>query len=623
MKSGDKKTAAARRRFLKAIPAAVAGGLAAPALARQAGQDAPARISKDTLDCGEKIFGVDFSDAEEDAALRNVNRNLESFEQLRKIDIPLDTEPAITFRPYLPGKKPKPGATPGAKIKVALSAPPARHSSVEDLAFLPVTALAPLVQRRDVSSTELTRMYLDRLKKYGAKLNNVVTLTEDLALAQAAQADKEIRAGKYRGPLHGIPWGAKDLFATKGIPTTWGAGPYQNQIIDYDATVVERLRDAGAVLVAKLSLGALAQGDRWFRGQTKNPWNPDHPQRGGSSGSSAGPGSATAAGLLGFSIGTETRGSIISPSVANGVVGLRPTYGRISRYGAMALSWTMDKIGPMCRSVEDCALVFNAIYGPDGRDDTVVDAPFAWNPDVPLSKLRIGFLKAEFEDRPPETTGRGGPEAAGRGRGEGAAGRGEAGGRGTLTPEQQRQQREAQLKALNAALDVYRAAGATLHPIELPGTSLATMIGFVLSTEAAAAFDDLTRSPGITDPSLGSWPNTFRTHRFIPAVEYIRAQRARTLLIREMDKLMSEYDVFLSPTGSASLGLTNLTGHPALALRAGFLPVLDAEGTTRYNNAPLELMITGRLYDEATVLRVGLAYERATKWHLETPKLTV
>lgn len=604
MKNAGKITG--RRRFLKAIPAAVAGGLAVPAFAKQ---EAP-RITRATLDCGEKIFGVDFNDAEEEAAARVANQNLEAFEQLRQLDIPLDTEPAVTFRPYLPGKKPRPGATPGARIKVTLQPPAARRSSVEDLAFLPVTALAPLVQRRDVSSTELTRMYLSRLKKYGPKLNNVVTLTEELALAQAAQADREIRAGKYKGPLHGIPWGAKDLFATKGIPTTWGAGPFQSQVFDYDASVVERLRDAGAVLVAKLSLGALAQGDRWFRGQTKNPWNPDHPQRGGSSGSSAGPGSATAAGLVGFSLGTETRGSIISPSAVNGVVGLRPTYGRVSRYGAMALSWTMDKIGPMCRSVEDCALVFNAIYGPDGRDDTVVDAPFAWNPEVPLSKLRIGYIKAEFEARPDDGRGeaRGGRSGA-TGRGGSEGGRGDAagrGGRGGLPPEE----REAQRRLLNDALDVYRGLGATLQPLELTATGMAGAISFVLSTEAAAAFDDLTRSAGINDPSLGNWPNTFRAHRFVPAVEYIRAQRARTLLIREMDKVMSEYDVFLSPTGSSSLGLTNLTGHPALALRAGF-----------QNNFPVELMVTGRLYDEATVLRVGLAYERATKWHLQTPTL--
>jgi Asp-tRNA(Asn)/Glu-tRNA(Gln) amidotransferase A subunit family amidase len=596
MKKAGKKAprAAGRRGFLKTIPTAVAGALAFPAFAHQ---ETP-RIAKATLDCGEKIFGVDFSDAEEEAAARVVNQNLEAFEQLRKIDIPLDTEPAVTFRPYLPGKKPKAGATPGGRIKVGLQPPAARHSSVDDLAFVPITGLAPLVQRRDVSSTELTRMYLARLKKYGPKLNNVVTLTEELALAQAAQADRDIKAGKYKGPLHGIPWGAKDVFATKGILTTWGAGPFQSQTFDYDATVVERLRDAGAVLVAKLSMGALAQGDRWFRGQTKNPWNPDHPQRGGSSGSSAGPGSATAAGLVAFSLGTETRGSIISPSAVNGVVGLRPTYGRVSRYGAMALSWTMDKIGPMCRSVEDCALVFNAIYGPDGRDDTVVDAPFTWNPDIPLSKLRIGYVKAEFEARP--DTGRGAGEG---GRGE-ATGRG--GGRGGISPEE----REAQRKLLNDALDLYRSLGATLQPIELTGTRIAAPISFVLSTEAAAAFDDLTRSPEINDPSLGNWPNAFRAHRFVPAVEYIRAQRARTLLIREMDKLMSEFDVFLSPTGSSSLGLTNLTGHPAVALRAGF-----------HNNFPVELMITGRLYEEGTVLRAGLAYERATKWHLQTPTL--
>ena len=605
------ETAAGRRRFLKAVPVAVAGGLTAPVLARQAQQDA--RLSKDVLDCAEKVAGLDFTDAEQEQIVRGVNANLERFETLRKIEVPLDTEPAVTFRPYLSGRAPKPGATPGAKLKVALQPPAARPSSLNDLAFLPVSALAPLVQRRDVSSTELTKMYLERLKTIGARLNCVVTLTEELALAQAAQADKEIRAGRYRGPLHGIPWGAKDLLATKGIPTTWGAGPYQKQIFDYDATVVERLRDAGAVLVAKLSMGALARGDRWFRGQTKNPWNPDDPQRGGSSGSSAGPGSATAAGLVGFSIGTETRGSIISPSAVNGVVGLRPTYGRVSRYGAMALSWTMDKIGPMCRSVEDCVLVFNAIYGPDGRDETVVDAAFAWNPDLPLAKLRIGYVQNEFELRPPIEGNRG--EAAGRGEGggRGAEGGGREGGRGRggISPEEQRRRREEQIKLLNDALEVYRQLGATLHPIEVPAPNIANAINFILNVEAAAAFDDLTRSEGIKDESLGGWPTDFRTHRYVPAVEYIRAQRARTLLIREMEKLMAQYDVFLSPNNSASLGLTNLTGHPAVAFKAGFVA-----------NAPLVLMATGRLYDEATMLRVALAFERATKWHTMNPSLT-
>jgi Asp-tRNA(Asn)/Glu-tRNA(Gln) amidotransferase A subunit family amidase len=582
-----------RRHFLKALPAAVAAGMAAPALARQAPQQ---RIDLETLDCAEKIFGIDFGKAEEEAALRGVNNNLGTYEQLRGLDIPLDTEPAITFRPYLPGKQPKPGATPGAKLKLTAVPPSGRRGSIEDLAFLPVTALAALIARREVSSTDLTKMYLARLEKHGPPLNCVVTLTKDLALEQAAAADREIKAGRYRGPLHGIPWGAKDLFATRGIPTTFGAAPFQKQVLDYDATIVERLHAAGAVLVAKLSMGALAQGDRWFGGMTRNPWNPEQ----GSSGSSAGPGSATAAGLVGFAIGTETRGSIISPAAVNGVVGLRPTYGRVSRHGAMALSWTMDKIGPMCRTVEDCVVVFNAIYGPDGRDTTVVDAGFAWNPDVALSKLRIGYIPGEFEAPAP-------PAPGSEGRGD-AAGRGEAGrGRGAATPEERRRLEE-RSEVLKVALEVYRKAGAKLEEIELPGTRIANMIGFILNTESAAAFDDLTRTPEIADPSLNTWPNTFRTHRFVPAVEYIRAQRARTLLMRQMDELMSKYDVLITPTNSQSLGLTNLTGHPAVALKAGFV-----------NNLPVEIMVTGRLYDEATMLRVALAYERATRWHTMHP----
>ena len=385
----------------------------------------------------------------------------------------------------------------------------------------------------------------------------------------------------------------KDLFDTKGIRTTWGAKPYENRVAQVDATIVERLRDAGAVLCAKLSMGALAQGGVWFGGSTRNPWAPDN----SSSGSSAGPGAATAAGLVAFAIGTETRGSIISPSSTCGVVGLRPTYGRISRYGAMALSWSMDKIGPMCRSVEDCAIVFNAIYGSDGRDDTVVDAPFNWTPDVPISSLKIGFLESEFNPSTSSGQARGGGPGDGRGGGN---------------PEDARRRAEERNKLLKEALDVLRAAGAKLEPMTLPEFP-ANALGFILSAEAAAAFDDLTRSKEVdllTEQGAGAWPNTFRTSRFIPAVEYIRAQRARTLLNRQMDALMSKYDVFLSPTGSASLGITNLTGHPAACLKAGFV-----DGT------PLALMITGRLYDEANVLRVALAYERATKWHGMNPTL--
>ncbi len=572
-----------RRRFIQCVPAVsyVAGSYAASGFSRTiavtAAAAAPqanassAKLDRNTVKCAEQLAGLQFTDAEEEMALPGAIRNLESYQALRQLDIPLDTEPAITFRPYLPGKRPSGRATRNAKLPIARTANVRVTSRLDKLAFEPVSVLSSLIESRRITSTNLTNMYLARLTRYGDQLHCVVTLTGDLALAQAAKADRELKAGRYRGPLHGIPWGAKDLFASKGIRTTWGAKPYENQVPEVDATVVERLRDAGAVLVAKLSMGSLAQGGVWFGGTTRNPWAPDS----GSSGSSAGPACATAAGLVAFALGTETRGSIITPASICGVVGLRPTYGRVSRYGAMALSWTMDKIGPMCRSVEDCALVFNAIYGADGRDDTVVDAPFVWNPDVPLSSLRIGYVAKEFETsltRPTATS--------------------------TLLKE---------------ALEVLRARGAKPEPMELPDFPT-DAINFILSAEAAAAFDDLTRSKGIdrlTEQDPGAWPNTFRTSRFIPAVEYIRAQRARTLLNRKMDALMSNYDVFLSPArGSASLPIANLTGHPALCLKAGFV-----------NGLPQALMITGRLYDEATVLRVALAYERATMWGTMHPDL--
>ena len=457
----------------------------------------------------------------------------------------------------------------------------ARFAALETLAFEPVTVLSDLIKRRQISSLDLTKMYLARLEKHGEALKCVVTLTRDLALAQAAQADKDLAAGRYHGQLHGIPWGAKDLLATRGIRTTWGAKPYENQVIDVDATVVERLRDAGAVLVAKLSMGSLAQGGVWFGGSTKNPWNPER----SSSGSSAGPAAATAAGLVGFAIGTETLGSIISPSSTCGVVGLRPTYGRISRYGAMALSWTMDKIGPICRTVEDCALAFNAIYGSDGRDETVVDAPFNWNPDLPIGKLKIGYIKGDFEDATPPPN---------------------------MNTEEAKKRYQARIAGMKEALGAFRRAGANLVPLELPDFP-AQAIRFILSAEAATAFDDLTRSHGIdqlTEQGPGDWPNTFRSSRFVPAVEYIRAQRARTLLMRKYDAFMSTCDVFLSSTGGASLSATNLTGHPALCLKAGFV-----------DKMPWSLMITGRLYDEATLLRVALAYERATQWSSMHPEV--
>jgi len=579
-----------RRTFVKLVPALGAAALATPhlniasALAQgpsptpsptplpsPSPTPAPLRVTKDMLRQAEKLIGIELSDAQEAMALQNVSTNLDRYETLRKIEIPLDTEPAIWFHPALPNKK---FSVKPTKFKLSKVQSPQlnSHSSLEELAFATLPQLAELVRTRKVSPVELTKMYLARLKKYGPKLNCVVTLTEDLALAQAAEAEREIKAGRYRGPLHGIPWGAKDLFATKGIRTTWGAEPYRDQVIDYDSTVVERLRDAGAVLVAKLSMGALAQGGRWFAGMTRNPWQVDEDKT-GSSGSSAGPASATAAGLVGFSIGTETLGSIISPSSRCGVAGLRPTYGRVSRYGAMGLSWTMDKIGPICRGVEDCAAALNGIYGPDGRDLTIGDVPFNWEPARPIGKMRIGYLKTEFD-----------------------------------------QQQDPERKAIyQQALDALKSAGANLQPIEMPKFSVGAL-RIILVAEAATAFDDITRDGRVNQLSgqePNDWPNTFRSSRFIPAVEYIRAQRARRLLMQEMDELMSKWDVFVSPApGSLSLLITNLTGHPAVAVPCGFPKGL-----------PQSIMFTGGLYDEGAPLRVALAYERATQWHTMHPKM--
>ncbi|HLW77889.1 MAG TPA: amidase, partial [Bryobacteraceae bacterium] len=534
------------RRALLEIAPTVAGLIVAeagiltvaePAAAQQGrGQNEPMRVTKQQLKDALDILGLDFTEAQRDMMLPGVNRALADYENLRKIDIPLDTEPAFHFHPALPGKEPKPRPsrfTPTRSTKLA------SFKDVEDLAFLPVTEIAPLLRARKVSSTDLTKMYLGRLKKYSPKLLNVITLTEDLAMTQAAEADKEIRAGKYRGALHGIPFGAKDLFNTKGILTTWGAEPFKDQVPAYNATCIDRLFAAGAVLVAKTSMGALAQGDVWFNGTTKSPWDINV----GSSGSSAGSASTTAGGMVGFSIGTETLGSIISPSSRCGCAGLRPTYGRVSRYGAMGLSWTMDKVGPICRSAEDCALVLNAMYGPDGHDLTTIDAPFDWNPTAPLAGMKIGYAKAEFERQ--NFGGRGG-------------GRGGRGG----DPEAAARAAADRKKMYDDALEALRKAGAKLEEVEIPQTD-AQRISFLLEAEAAAAFDDITRDGRVTQlrgQGTGDWPNTFRTSRVIPAVEYIRAQRGRTLLQQQMQEFMEKWDVVVVPQGTATLTITNLTG---------------------------------------------------------------
>jgi Asp-tRNA(Asn)/Glu-tRNA(Gln) amidotransferase A subunit family amidase len=535
-----------RRRFLKTLPFAAALPLAKP-------EDSAARLTKDTLREAEKIADLTFSDAEREGMIANVAANRDQYDTIRKIDIDDGVEPAFSFTPFTRQPLAAGRATPHATL--AIDRPRfASRPSDDTIAFLPLTALAALVQSRTVSSTELTELYLSRLKRFGAKLECVVTLTEDLARAQAAEADREIGAGRYKGPLHGIPFGIKDLFATKNIRTTWGASPYKDRVPAIDAAAIERMREAGAVLLAKLTTGELAIGDVWFGGKTRNPWDPSR----GSGGSSAGPASATAAGLVGFAIGTETGGSIIQPAHTCGVVGLRPTYGRSSRYGCMTLRWTMDKVGPLARGVEDCAVVLNALYGPDRRDRTVADVPFTWSRDRALSSLRIGVVEEEF-----------------------------------TTP---------QAKMLQTALDALRAAGARLDPVKFPDLPAASLYA-ILNAEAGAAFDDLVRAGRVgelTGKGANDRANQLRFSRFIPAVEYIRAQRARTMLGERMDDLMAAYDVVVSPSTSPSVTITNLTGHPAVTVNAGFSDGL-----------PVGLMFTGRLYDEATLLAAALGYERA------------
>ena len=525
----------------------------------------PQRITKDMVVAALTTMGLQFTDAQLDMLLPAVNRQLTSFEALRTIEIPLDTPPAIAFSPILPGTP-----APHGKSTFRPAKAPAlkRFTDPDALAFLNATELAALIRAKRITSTALTKMYLERLKTYGPKLNCVITLTEDLALQQAKDADTALRRGKRLSPLHGVPYGAKDLFDTKGILTTWGAQPYQNRVPDSDATVISKLAAAGAVLVAKLSMGALAQGGLWFGGMTKTPW--DYSQS--SSGSSAGSASATSAGLVGFSIGTETLGSIVSPSTRCGVAGLRPTFGRVSRNGAMALSWTMDKIGPICRSIADCAEVLRIIAGPDGKDLTVIDAPLHWDARQPLKKLKVGYLAAEFERMSEKTK-----------------------------------------PVYDAALAALRTAGIDLQPMKLPDFPLQA-VNILLDAEAAAAFDDLTRQPGALDTLSGQapsdWPNQFRTSRLIPAVEYIRAQRARTIFMRKFHDTMSEWDGFVASPNSMSLTATNLTGHPQVVVPCGFVDGL-----------PQGLLFTSRLFEEGTAMRLAYAYEQTTNWHTKHPTL--
>jgi len=537
---------------------------------------AGADITVETIASAEEVAGITFDPAERELMLDGLKQQEQRIEALHKVVLPNSVSPAIVFDPLPPGKKivPEP-RRPMVRSRVAHRAVPAE----DELAFLPVTELSELVRRKRVTSVQLTQMYLGRLKKYDPVLKCVISLTEDRALKQAYAADGEIRAGKYRGPLHGIPWGAKDLLAVRGYKTTWGAGPFKDQVIDADATVVQRLDAAGAVLVAKLTLGELAQGDIWFGATTKNPWKVDQ----GSSGSSAGPASATAAGLVGFAIGSETLGSISSPSTRCGTTGLRPTFGRVPRTGAMALSWTMDKLGPICRSVEDCAIVLDAIYGPDGQDNSVIPAGYHWNAQLSPKKLRVGYVKSAF-DTP------------------------------LTDPADPKRTMHATKPFDDAALEVFRRLGITLIPVDLPDVPYDAM-RIILTAEAAAAFDDLTRSNRdneLVQQGKFDWPNTFRTSRFIPAVDYVNANRLRSVAIQKWDDLMRTVDVIVTPTGAANLSqlvATNLTGHPAVIIPNGF----------REDGTPVSITFLGGLFEEPKMLAVARAYQEATGFHLKHP----
>jgi len=604
-----------RRHFIRVCSGVGLSGTLLPGVLYTLAQDRP-RITKDLIDAAAKIADVTIPDEYKDAMLNGLNSATQGYEAIYKLHMDNSVQTALVFDPLPMGWKLSTTKVPmriSAASAVATKAP----KNIEDVAFYTVRQLANLVQSHKVSSAALTEMYIERLKRYDPKLKFVITITEDRAKAQAREADRAIAAGKYRGPLHGIPWGAKDLLAVKGYPTTWGAGGFEHQMIDEDATVVQRLDKAGAVLVAKLTLGALAQGDHWYGGITRNPWNPAQ----GSSGSSAGPASATAAGCVGFGIGTETLGSISSPSMRCGTTGLRPTFGFVPRTGAMALSWSMDKIGAICRSVEDCAMVLSAIYGPDGKDRSVQPAAFNWDATKSWRTLRVGVLEKDFQLQP--LTEMQPPKPLTE-----------------MTDEEKQRFERQQTQRRNgfasreydhkydvAALEKLRAMGAKMKPVELPDFPLGAMRP-LLQAEAAAAFDELTRSGRdklLTEQSPSDWPNVFRTARLMPAVEYIQANRARFLLVEAMGKLFKDFDVIVAPTNGGQLTLTNLTGHPAIIIPNGLRgpdapkPANDFQGGGP--GTPLSLTFLGNLYGDAKVCTLARAYQEATGFHLKHPNL--
>jgi len=592
---------------------------AAPASARKD----PPKITPEMIDQASALAGVGpFTADQKKLMLDGLNDQRSGYDAIRALKIPNSVAPAFVFHP-LPASKPltedgvfsqhNKDFGPGSPCSLA----PAK---TEDLAFATVSDLGRLLQECKISSVALTKMYLDRLKRYDSKLHFVITLTEERALAQAKKADEEIAAGRYRGPLHGIPWGAKDLLAVKGYPTTWGAGGFEKQSFDEDATVVQRLDEAGAVLVAKFSLGALAMGDKWFGAQTRNPWNP----RQGSSGSSAGSASAVAAGCVAFAIGSETLGSISSPSTRCGCTGLRPTFGLVPRTGAMALSWTMDKLGPITRSAEDCALVLEAIYGPDGHDTSVHPTHFGWDRGFVWKSMRVGYLKSEFDPREPFKPRTAAPNETAE----------EKAKRETENVESKlwHERRVYDTRYDLAALDKLRSMGVNLIPVELPKLPYGAMAA-LLTAEAAAAFDDLTmsgRDALLTEQGVEDWPNAFRTARFYPAVEYIQANRARTLAVQQISALFEKVDIIVTPSSGNQLTATNLTGHPALivpnGLRGADAPKPPAVDDGDHDDiggpgTPVSLTFLAGHYQDARLAAFGWAYQQAAGFLKLHPKL--
>jgi Asp-tRNA(Asn)/Glu-tRNA(Gln) amidotransferase A subunit family amidase len=585
-----------RRRFLSFFSGIGLGGTLLPgvlwAQLQQAGSTAPGQpITLPMLKDALALSGVTFDDADTGAMLQAANQNLTRYDEVRKISIPNDVSPPFYFNAITPGMK-----VNRARTAFRYSQPRVRRpANLEDVAFWPLVQLAQLIRTRQVTSVELTQMYLARLHRFNDKLNCVVTFLDDLALQQAKQADAEIAAHRHKGPLHGIPWGAKDIIAVKGYKTTWGSGACRDQMIDEDASLVEMLRDAGAVLIAKLASGELAQGDQWFGGQTKNPWNLSE----GSSGSSAGPASATAAGCVAFGIGSETSGSILSPSGRCGVTGLRPTFGRVSRYGVMALSWTQDRLGPLCRYAEDCALVMSVIAKPDDRDLSVSEIPFNWNSRFDIKTLKVGYIKDAFDET-----------------------------RDSVAKKYDEQ-----------SLAAIQALGVKLIPITVPDAS--DPGGF--NVESAAFFDEFIRSgrdKQMTNPGRG---NGFRSARLIPAVEYLQSQRARTMMMMKLAEATAAVDVYLVPAnagggpGRAGTGRNGVPPAPApsaqnvanqgpmrrhfaMANSAGY-PATSVPNGFRESGSPTAITFYARPFGETGLLALTKAYQDATSFHLRHPNL--